>query len=110
MTVFSDCAAARIWRWFRENGDMLYRGSVLGRIGSAFSRSWPYSRTGRGWEAFLNRESGAESSLYGRGMAALHRWLMQRGLWLLPVLHRSLAYRAGTALKRSEERRVGKEC
>ena len=33
MTVFSDCAAARVWRWFRENGDMLYRNSVLGRIG-----------------------------------------------------------------------------
>ena len=99
MTVFSDCAAARVWRWFRENGDMLYRGSVLGRIGSAFSRGWQQSRTRRGWEAFLNRESGAESALYGRGLAALHRRLMRWGLWLLPVLHRSLLYRAGGALK-----------
>ena len=100
MTIFSECALARTWRWFGENGEKLYRNSLLGRIGGAFSRSWPSSRTRRGWEGFLGRESGAESSLYGRGLTALHRLLLAWGLWLVPVLHRSLPYRCGSALKR----------
>ena len=100
MTVFSECAAARLLRRFREKGGALYQNSVLGRTAAAFSGSWPQSRTKRLWEGFLNRESGAESSLYGRGLAALHRLCLRLGLWLLPLLHQSLLYRAGTAVKR----------
>ncbi|MDY3071065.1 MAG: O-antigen ligase family protein [Eubacteriales bacterium] len=100
MTVFSECAAARAFRWLRDNSAALYENSVLGRMAAAFRKSYPESRVRRGWEAFVRREGGVEASLYGRSFAALHRFLNRCGLWLLPALHASVLYRAGSAVKR----------
>ncbi len=100
MTVFSECAAARTARWFRKSGAAVYQNSVIGKVTAAFRKNYPESRVRRGWDAFVNRESGVETSLYGRMFAALHRFFARCGLWLLPVLHASILYRAGSAVKR----------
>ncbi len=93
MTVFNECLAGRAVSWLRTHGRAVYEASILGRISTAFRRGYPDSRTRRLWDSWVGRESGAETSVYGRAFAGLHRLMNRFGLWLLPVLHASLLYR-----------------
>lgn len=85
--------------WVRSHASEIYRNSVIGRAAASVSRAYPDSRVKRVWDGFLVRESGAETSFYGRFFHALHTLCHKFGAWFMPLLLTSFLYRAIDAVK-----------
>jgi len=98
-TGFRDCLIARAAEWLNRNLANYYAHSALGRMNAAIGRTYASSNLKRGFDRWVDRESGVDTSLYGKFLHALHTAARRFGSWFLPILLFSFLYRAATAVK-----------
>jgi len=77
-----------------ENHGKWFEASLLYAILRFFSRYYETSALKRVWERFLSTKTGIHASLYGRMLAALHRFTERLGARIAPSLRQSAVTRA----------------
>jgi len=98
-TSFRDCLIARVANWLNRNLANYYAHSVLGRMNAAIGRTYAASNLKCGFDRWVDRESGVDTSLYGKCLHALHTAAHRFGSRFMPILLLSFLYRVAVAVK-----------